>query len=393
MSQWPGKYVIGLTGNIATGKSVVRKMLEHLGAFGIDADGLSHQAMAKGGPAYTPVVQTFGQFILGPDGQIDRGALGNIAFANPAALIRLEGIVHPIVRQAVNILAGRAKQPVVVIEAIKLLEGELANFCDSVWVVDVPEEMQVVRLMQKRSLNVEQARQRLHAQPPQADKIAKATVVIKNAGSFEETWVQVQAGWNKLVPAATKQKTEEAEAAADAPKVAVGAKTTQTGSLPAITIRKGKPGDAADIASFINQTTKSSLTRADVMAAFGQKAFVLAQVNEKLGALAGWQVENLVTRVDDLHLLGNVSPDMVIRPMLDMIESASHELQSEAAFVFVPPTLATGAKTMFSGAGYEPITVEAISITAWREAVKESQPQGTIAMFKKLREDRVLRPV
>ena len=140
-NRWPGKYVIGLTGNIATGKSVVRKMLEHLGAFGIDADGLSHQAMAKGGPAYTPVVQTFGQFILGPDGQIDRGALGNIAFANPAALIRLEGIVHPIVRQAVNILAGRAKQPVVVIEAIKLLEGELAALCDSIWVVDVPEEL------------------------------------------------------------------------------------------------------------------------------------------------------------------------------------------------------------------------------------------------------------
>jgi len=390
MSQWPGKYVIGLTGNIATGKSVVRKMLEHLGAFGIDADGLSHQAMGKGGPAYAPVVQTFGQFIVGSDGQIDRGALGNIVFSNPAALARLEGIIHPIVRQAVNILGTRAKQPVVVIEAIKLLEGELAHACDSVWVVDVPEEVQVVRLMQKRGLSVEQARQRIHAQPQQAEKIAKATMMIKNTGSFEETWVQVQTAWDKLVPAAQKRKAEEVEAA---PTVAVATKLTQTGSLPTITIRKGKPGDAADIAGFINHATKSSLTRSDVMAAFGQKAFVLAQINDRLGALAGWQVENLVTRVDDVHLLGNVPPDMVIKPMLEMIESASQELQSEAAFVFVPPALANGAKTMFSGAGYEPITAEAISITAWREAVKESQPQGTIAMFKKLREDRVLRPV
>src|SRR5574341_1815811 len=91
MSQWPGKYVIGLTGNIATGKSVVRKMLEHLGAFGIDADGISHQAMAKGGPAYAAVVKTFGEFILGEDGQIDRAALGNIGFSNSRALAKLEG--------------------------------------------------------------------------------------------------------------------------------------------------------------------------------------------------------------------------------------------------------------------------------------------------------------
>jgi dephospho-CoA kinase len=387
MSQWPGKYVIGLTGNIATGKSVVRKMLEHLGAFGIDADGLSHQAMGKGGPAYAQVVQTFGQFILGDDEQIDRQALGNIVFASPKALAKLEAIIHPIVRQAVNILAARAKQPVIVIEAIKLLEGDLAGLCDSAWVVNVPEELQVVRLMQKRGMTIEQARLRIAAQSPQAEKLAKATVVIQNTGSFEETWSQVQGAWNKLVPGAQKQKAEEAEAA---PKVAA---TPRTGTAPAVTIRKGKPADAAAIASFINQTAKSSLTRADIMALFGQKAFVLAQVNDALGALAGWQVENLVTRVDDFHLLSNVPPDTVIRPMLDTIESASQELQSEAAFVFVLPDLGSGAKGVFADAGYEPITAESISITAWREAIKESQPPGTMTLFKKLREDRVLRPV
>ena len=68
MSAWPGKYVIGLTGNIATGKSVVRKMLEHLGAYGIDADMLSHRAMAKGSPGYQPIVEEFGKWIVAPDG-------------------------------------------------------------------------------------------------------------------------------------------------------------------------------------------------------------------------------------------------------------------------------------------------------------------------------------
>ncbi len=93
MSKWPEKFVIGLTGNIGTGKSVVRRMLEHLGAYGIDADALSHRAMAKGAPGYDPILNTFGTFILTPDGEIDRARLGRIVFADPQALSRLEA--HP----------------------------------------------------------------------------------------------------------------------------------------------------------------------------------------------------------------------------------------------------------------------------------------------------------
>ena len=81
MSGWPGKFVIGLTGNIATGKSVVRKMLEHLGAYGIDADALGHRAIARDAPGYKPVLDTFGKWILAPDGQIDRGKLARVVFA------------------------------------------------------------------------------------------------------------------------------------------------------------------------------------------------------------------------------------------------------------------------------------------------------------------------
>jgi hypothetical protein len=118
----------------------------------------------------------------------------------------------------------------------------------------------------------------------------------------------------------------------------------------------------------------------------------LAQVNGALGALAGWRVDNLVTRIDELHLLPEVSLDSVLKPMLEAIESSSNELQSEASFIFLSPTM-NASVAAFSAAGYEPITVEKISITAWREAVKESQPAGTTMLFKKLREDRVLRPV
>jgi len=385
MSVWPGKYVIGLTGNIATGKSVVRKMLEHLGAFGIDADGISHQAMAKGGPAYPEIVKAFGEFILAEDGQIDRTILGNVAFSNPKALAKLEAIIHPVVRQAVNILAARAKQKVIVIEAIKLLEGELATLCDSVWVVNAPEVAQVARLTQKRKLSPDQARTRITAQNPQNDKLRKANIVIQNSGAFEDTWTQVQAAWGKLLGQAQIEKTVTAPLAV----------STKPGSPPTISVRKGKPADASAIATFMTRASNNTrrMSRADVMEAFGQKAFVLAQINEDVGALAGWQVENLVTRVDDFYFLSNVPPAMVLKPMLETIETASRDLQSEASFLFIQPALQNGASSAFSAAGYNPVDPNQLSITAWRDAVKESQPPGTVVMFKKLREDRVLRPV
>ena len=102
MSKWAGKYVIGLTGNIGTGKSVVRRMLEHMGAFGIDADALSHRAIAKGAPGYQKVIDTFGRWVVGADGEIDRVKLGRLVFTDKEALAQLEAIIHPLVSQAVD---------------------------------------------------------------------------------------------------------------------------------------------------------------------------------------------------------------------------------------------------------------------------------------------------
>jgi dephospho-CoA kinase len=95
VSNWPGKYVIGLTGNIATGKSVVRRMLEHLGAYTIDADALSHRVISKGAPGYQPVLDKFGSWLLDKDGQINRNKLGHLVFADKDALQQLETIIHP----------------------------------------------------------------------------------------------------------------------------------------------------------------------------------------------------------------------------------------------------------------------------------------------------------
>jgi len=202
VSKWEGKFVIGLTGNIGTGKSAVRRMLGYLGAFGIDADSLAHHAISRDGPGYQKVVDLFGSQIKGSQGEIDRSRLGKIVFSAPTGLAKLETIIHPIVTRTIDRLIKRAPQPVIVIEAIKLLEAGYGSFCDSIWVTYAPFDIQLSRLTQNRHMSEIEARQRINSQPPQEEKISAAQVVIKNHTSFEDTWDQVLIAWEATVPLA-----------------------------------------------------------------------------------------------------------------------------------------------------------------------------------------------
>ncbi len=373
-----GKYVIGLTGNIATGKSVVRRMLEHLGAYGIDADALAHRAIAKGAPGYRKVVDLFGKWVLTPDGQIDRAKLGRIVFSDPAALRQLESIVHPLVRQAIQILAQRAPQKVIVIEAIKLLESPLREMCDSVWVTHVPKETQIQRLVSKRHMTPEEALQRVEAQASQAEKRSAADVVIYNQGSFEDTWKQVVAAWQQIAPEITAEEEQEAE------PVAKGE----------LRVEKARPRQAEEIANFINRISKPQppLTRMDIMAAFGEKAYMLLRMEDELVGVVGWQVENLVTRVDEVYFSEKVPLSQAVETIFPKVEAASRELQSEAALIFLPPDLAQH-EALWNAAGYERRVVDELGVRAWQDAARETMPMGTVLHFKQLRKDRVLRPI
>jgi dephospho-CoA kinase len=191
------------------GKSIVRKMLEQQGAYTIDADGLAHQAMAPGAPAYQPVVETFGKWILDGEGRIERSKLGAVAFSHPEALYRLEAITHPIVGQAIDVLISRARQPIVVLEAIKLLEGQLGKGVDDIWVVDCAAQLQFERLRNKRGMSEYEARKRIDTQNPQHEKLARANVVISNNGTVEDVWVQVEREWNKILAARGIQPVPE----------------------------------------------------------------------------------------------------------------------------------------------------------------------------------------
>ncbi len=194
----PGKLLIGLTGNIACGKSTVLARLAALGAGVIDADVVTRDLQRQGAPAYAPMVEAFGPGIVQPDGEIDRRALGNQVFADPAALARLEAIVRPLVRDEIARRLIAAPQRVVVIDAIGLLESPLAAMCDRIWVVTAPPEQQVARLVATRGLSEDEAWLRVRAQRPQAEKVARADRVFDNSGSRAALLAQVDAAWAEL---------------------------------------------------------------------------------------------------------------------------------------------------------------------------------------------------
>lgn len=193
---------IGLTGNIATGKSTALAYLQQRGAAVIDADKLAHQAMMPGGSAYAAVVATFGPTIVAADGVIDRQALGAIVFADATKLAQLEAIVHPAVFELAQQSLAATTAPVVVIEAIKLLEsGRLLRLCDEVWVVVADEATQLQRLMQTRGMSEAEARRRMAAQSPQAEKVKYATRVIENNGNWRTLHTHLDSIWNELMAA------------------------------------------------------------------------------------------------------------------------------------------------------------------------------------------------
>lgn len=374
--KWPEKYIIGLTGNIATGKSVVRKMLEHLGAYGIDADALSHRAIARGAPGYQGTIEAFGKWILSPDGEIDRVKLGRLAFSETDAMTRLEDIVHPLVSQAIDIMIKRSSQRVIVVEAIKLLESPLRNVCDVVWVVNVPEEVQVRRLMDKRGMSRDEASQRIHFQSAQQQKVSAAKVVIQNNGSYEDTWKIVSAEWKKISPMS------------DTMQVVVKAVEGE------FTIARGRPRDSAAIAELVTRLSGGihKMSQDDVMAAFGEKAFMLLQLGGVNVGVAGWQVENLVARTTEFYIDPAVQAEKGLKTLIDEVERASGDLQCEASILYLPKNLA-GMQAHWKQLGYEPRTAQSLGVQAWTDAAVESIQPNTQLFFKQLRQDRVLRPI
>ncbi|RMB59706.1 dephospho-CoA kinase [Tessaracoccus antarcticus] len=179
---------IGVTGGIASGKTLVADELAGLGAIVIDADVLARQVVQPGTTGLAEIVLRFGSEVLQPDGSLDRARLGDVVFRDDRARADLNAIVHPRVRAEATRLEEASPAGAVVVHVIPLLvETGQQNSFDGVIVVDVPEETQVERLMRRNGLTRQQAHDRLNSQVSRQERLAAADWVVDNAGAPERT--------------------------------------------------------------------------------------------------------------------------------------------------------------------------------------------------------------
>jgi dephospho-CoA kinase len=201
-------YILGLTGNIASGKTTVGLMLLELGlSTYIDADNAVHELYLPGQALPARLAEAFGSGVLDADGGVDRRALGAIVFNHPERLRQLEAIVHPAVREALLAKVRALPEDAIgALDAIKLVESGYAPFCHGLWIVTCPEEIQLQRLTQQRGLSAEEARARLAAQPPIEAKLPLATAVIHNDGSLDSLRQQVTDAWRAFMASLAEQR-------------------------------------------------------------------------------------------------------------------------------------------------------------------------------------------
>ena len=195
--------IIGLTGGIACGKSTVSKALRALGACIIDADALAHELSQPNQALFNAYVQRFGMAIVTPGGTLDRAAIARLIFTDPTMRAEVEQISHPLIRRAVEErlrMAEKEQKRAAVLDVPLLFEAGWDALADEVWVVALPPEEQLMRLLARdRTMSAGEARARIDAQMPLAEKCARADVVIDNSGTKEETRDYVGKLWEERI--------------------------------------------------------------------------------------------------------------------------------------------------------------------------------------------------
>jgi dephospho-CoA kinase len=193
---------VGLTGGIACGKSTVARHFASWGAEVIDADLLARRLVEPGAAGYEPVVRAFGSGILATDGSIDRAALGRIVFTDARRRIELEGILHPLItaeeRATVVRLAASGRGGIAVVNAALLIETGSHTSYDRLVLVHCAEEIQVARIVARDGLSRDEARARVRAQLPTAEKLKIAHYAIDTGAGFTSTEAQARAVWASL---------------------------------------------------------------------------------------------------------------------------------------------------------------------------------------------------
>lgn len=356
------KYVIGLTGNIATGKSVVARMLERLGAKVIDADRLVHWLLDHDKALQKAITREFGEDILDEDGRVIRKKLAARVFGNPEALRKLESLIHPRVIKWVQWLVENAREQVVVVEAIKLIEAGMHTSFDALWVVTCPEEEQLRRLVELRGMSPQEALARIKSQPPQEAKIALADVVIHNDGSIVRTWEQVKAEWEKII--ATLKPVEE--------------------KIPGVPleVRKALRKDIPALARLF------SLPEHETLEKLLSKGYIIALQNQEAVGALGWNAENLVASIEEIVVKSR--DRSVLAGMLKALEKEASALMCEVAIVALNPEAPEAG--IFESQGYSPADPQKL-YRPWREEAQKILREGLTLFVKKLRETPITKPI
>jgi dephospho-CoA kinase len=444
-----GKLIIGLTGNIATGKSAVMRLAADQGALTIDADKLIHEIMNNDTETQAAIVMAFGDKVRRADGRIDRKALGSIVFNDKAALRDLEEMTHPIVRRRVYQLIDETDASIIMIEAIKLLEGDLSDQCHQIWVTRCSQHRQLERLRVCRGMDTNEAAGRIKAQPPQEEKVALADVVIETDGLMSDTERQFDMFWQRLPDPATVEAkdlliepmtapkvTKTAAAAADKKpdlsrlagasaklnarqakekaakqeEEAQGTETADTTSaktfleappLPDgpfelvaaadrpdnLDIRRARPSDIPSILLLIHKATDGTvkLKRADIMMALSERSYFIGQVGSDITAVMGWSIESGVTQTDEIYIHPPEAAGLTGAVLIEEIEKSAFQHMCEILVVYLKPDDPPYVRQLYEAMDYRAADITKM-VGSWRQSIREAQPDGTYFLIKILAE-------
>lgn len=396
--RWPDKKIVGLTGNIATGKSAVMRLADERGALTVDADEIVHEILENDSNVQEAIVAAFGSSVQAEDGAIDRAALASIVFGDEDALRKLEQMLHPAVRRKALRRIDESEASVVIMEAIKLLEGGLVDVCDEVWVTRCPRKVQIQRLMVCRGLDGESAALRVNAQNPQEAKVARADVVIDTDGTMAQTKAQFERAWERLaqslpleeaVPAADGGPQDSSEAK-EAPAAAPERQQPPPESSDVIA-RRARPSDIPTILLLMRKATggEVKMTRAEMLMSFSERSYLIGQSGTEINMVVGWNTDSTTAVcIDQIYVHPLPAVAVMGPPLLDEIERSAQELICEVALAFLPHEVPREIRQILTQAGYRQ-TDESEMRRAWQETVQERQPPDTFIMAKVLRDIRV----
>lgn len=410
---YAGKTIVGLTGNIATGKSAVMRLAHDHGALAIDADKIVHELMDNDATMQAAIAVAFGSEVRREDGRIDRKKLGEIVFNDPAALADLEAMVHPAVGKAVDARILASKQNIIFIEAIKLLEGNLRNICHQVWVTRCSPQRQLERLRVCRGMETEVAAVRIKAQPPQAEKVAQSDVLIDTNGLMKDTEAQFNIAWARLPdptraepmnrlplpdesapvkaltgrlvsPKAAAPKAAPQKSASQAPPRLEASERPE-----ALQVRRARPSDIPSILLLIQRATdgKVKMKRADLLMALSERGYFIGQVGAEISAVIGYNIDSQVARIDEIYIHPLEMATQTGKAVLEDIEISAATHMGQIIVAFLPQDTPAVIHEMFTAEHYAPMPLEEMA-KGWQLAIEESQPEGTNYLVRLLRDTR-----